>query len=152
MPGAVPYRNIAEALKAGDLARAGQMIDRNFDELTRSHEVIVVSISDETTALTSGGGKMTFRMPYALVLQSVKATVTTASSSGNPTFDINQAGTSILGTKLSIDANETSSDSATTPATIVDKYLDDDALISIDIDTAGTGTKGAKVYLAGYRN
>lgn len=113
--------------------------------------VVAVAVSDETTDLTTGTAKVTFRMPFAMTVTAVRASLTTASSSGTPTFDINEGGTSILGTKLSIDANEKTSTTAATAATITDSALADDAEITIDIDTAGTGAKGAKVYLIGTR-
>lgn len=116
-----------------------------------SPEVIGIAVSDEETALTTGTAKVTFRMPFAMTLTAVRASLTTASTSGTPTFDINEGGTSILGTKLSIDANEKTSTTAASAATITDSALADDAEITIDIDTAGTGAKGAKVYLIGRR-
>jgi len=111
---------------------------------------IAVAVSDETTAITTGTAKVTFRMPWAMTVTAVRASLSTASSSGNPTFDINEGGTSILGAnKLSIDANEKTSTTAATATTISDSALADDSEITIDIDTAGTGAKGAKVYLIG---
>lgn len=114
---------------------------------------LAIPVSDETTAITTGTAKVTFRMPFAMTVTSVRASLTTASSSGNPTFDINEGGTSILGVnKLSIDANEKTSTTAATATTVSDTALADDAEITIDIDTAGTGAKGAKVYLIGTRS
>ena len=115
-------------------------------------EVLVVAISDETTAITTGTAKVTFRMPFAMTLTAVRASLTTASSSGNPTFDINEAGTTILSTKLSIDSGEKTSTTAATAAVISDSALADDAEITIDVDTAGTGATGAKIYLIGTRS
>lgn len=108
-----------------------------------------VPIGDETTALTTGTAKVTFRMPFAMTLTSVRASLTTASSSGTPTFDINDGGTTILSTKLTIDANEKTSTTAATAAVISDTALADDAEITIDIDTAGTGAAGAKITFIG---
>ena len=110
---------------------------------------IAIAVSDETTAITTGTAKVTFRMPWAMTVTAVRASLSTASTSGNPTFDINEGGTSILGTKLSIDANEKTSITAASAATITDSALADDAEITIDVDAAGTGAKGAKVYLIG---
>jgi hypothetical protein len=115
------------------------------------YETIAIAVSDETTAITTGTAKVTFRMPYAFTLTSVKASLSTASSSGIPTFDINEGGTTILSTKLTIDANEKTSATAATAAVISDATLAADAEMTIDIDVAGTGAKGAKVYLIGYR-
>jgi len=114
-------------------------------------EVIGIAVSDEETALTTGTAKVTFRMPFAMTLTAVRASLSTASTSGLPTFDINEGGTTILSTKLTIDANEKTSTTAATAAVISDSALADDAEITIDIDVAGTGAKGAKVYLIGRR-
>lgn len=114
-------------------------------------ESLAIACSDETTAITTGTAKVTFRMPYAFTLSSVRASLSTASSSGTPTVDINEGGTTILSTKLTIDANELTSTTAATPAVISDTALADDAEMTIDIDTAGTGAKGLKVYLIGTR-
>ncbi len=115
-------------------------------------ESFIIAISDETTAITTGTAKVTFRMPYAFTLTAVRASLSTVSSSGNPTFDINEDGVSILSTTLTIDANEKTSTTAATAAVISDTSLADDAEITIDIDTAGTGAKGAKIYLIGYKS
>lgn len=114
-------------------------------------EVIVVAVSDETTSITTGTAKVTFRMPFAMTLTAVRASLSTASSSGNPAIDINESGVSIFSTTLTIDANEKTSTTAATAAVISDTSLADDAEMTIDIDTAGTGAKGLKVALIGYR-
>lgn len=114
-------------------------------------EALILAIGDETTAITAGTAKVTFRMPFAMTLSAVRASLTTASSSGTPTFDINDGGTTILSTKLTIDANERTSTTAATAAVISDTALADDAEITIDVDTAGTGAAGAKIALIGTR-
>lgn len=115
-------------------------------------KVIPIACSDESTAITAGVAKVTFRMPYAMTLSAVRASLTTAQASGASlvTVDINEAGTSILSTKLTIDNTEKTSTTATTAAVISDAALADDAEITIDIDLIGDGTaKGLKVYLIG---
>jgi hypothetical protein len=112
---------------------------------------IGIAISDETTALTTGTAKVTFRMPYAMTVTAVRLSLTTVSSSGTPTVDINEAGTTILSTKLTCDASEKTSTTAATAAVISDTALADDAEITLDIDTAGTGATGAKVWIIGTR-
>lgn len=114
-------------------------------------EAIIIAIGDETTAITTGTAKVTFRMPYAFTLTAVRASLTTASSSGTPTFDINESGSTILSTKITIDANEKTSTTAATAPVISDTSLADDAEITIDVDTAGTGAAGAKIYMIGYK-
>ena len=109
----------------------------------------VIAVSDETTNLTTGTNKVYFRMPYAGTLLAVKATVNTAPTGSTLICDINENGTSVLGTKLSIDASEKTSDTAASAATITDSALANDAEITIDIDQVGSTVAGLglKVYL-----
>jgi hypothetical protein len=120
---------------------------------TRQAVEIQLAASDETTALTTGTAKVTFRMPHAMTLTSVRASLTTAQASGSIfTVDINQGGTSVLGTKLTIDNTEKTSVTAATAATITTSALTDDAEITIDIDQIGNGTAtGLKITLIGTR-
>jgi hypothetical protein len=114
-------------------------------------EVIIVAASDEATTLTAGTSYVTFRMPFAMTLTSVRASLTTASTSGAVTVDINEGGATLLSTKLTIDQDEKTSTTAATPAVISDSALADDAEISIDVDGAGTGATGLKITLIGTR-
>ena len=67
--------------------------------------------------------------------------------------NVNEGGTSILSTKLSIDATEKTSTTAATAAVISDSALADDAEITVDIDQIGATIAGAglKVWLIGVR-
>jgi hypothetical protein len=114
---------------------------------------IGLACSDETTALTTGAGKVTFRLPYAMTLTAVRASVTTAPTGSTLVVDINEGGTSVLSTKLSIDAGEKTSTTAAVPAVISDPALADDAEITVDIDQIGATIAGAglKVWLIGRR-
>jgi hypothetical protein len=115
---------------------------------------IGLACSDETSDLTTGPAKVTFRMPYAMTLTALpRITVTTAPTGSTLVVDINENGTSILSTKLSIDAGEKTSTTAAVPAVISDSSLADDAEITIDIDQIGATVKGAglKVWLIGRR-
>jgi hypothetical protein len=121
--------------------------------ITRNYETIIMSVTDQTESAAVGTDKVSFRAPYGITLTSVRASVATAPTGAELIVDINESGTSILSTKLSIDAGEETSTTAATPAVISDDALADDAEISIDIDQVGSGTAGAglKVYLIGYR-
>lgn len=110
-----------------------------------------IACSDETTALTTGV-KATFRMPYAMTMQGVRASLTTASSSGVVDVDVKEGGVSIFSTRLTIDQGEKTSVTALTPAVISDVSLADDAEISIEVVAAGTGAAGLKVLLLGTRS
>jgi hypothetical protein len=129
---------------SGTLATTGQALA----------ETLCVAASDETTALTAGTSKVTWRMPFAMTLTSVRASVNTAQASGTIlTVDLNEGGTTVLSTKLSIDNNEKTSTTAATPAVISDTALADDAEMTIDIDAVdgATAAKGLKVCLIGSR-
>lgn len=114
---------------------------------------IVVACSDESTALTTGTAKVTFRMPRGMALTAVRGSLTVAQASGSIlTIDVNEGGTTILSTKLTIDNTEKTSTTAATPPVISDASLADDAEITIDIDQVGDGTaKGLKITLIGTR-
>lgn len=136
---------------------AGAVVDHgptalDFTAATVSEpEAIGVALSDETTAITTGAAKTTIRMPFAMTLTAVRASLTSAASAGLTTVDINEGGTSILSTKLTIDATEKTSTTAATAAVISDTALADDAEVTFDIDAAGTDAKGLKVWLIGTR-
>ncbi len=150
--------NPASALTGAELVYVGQAGD---DAVTTIQDIanltnvqsIVVAASDETTALATGTAKVTFRMPYAFTLTSVRASLTTAQASGSIfTVDINESGVSILSTKITIDNTEKTSTTAATAPVISDTALADDAEITIDINQVGDGTaKGLKVTLIGTR-
>jgi len=128
---------------------SGTDYDADWETLTTA-DIYVIACSDETTALTTGTGKVTFRMPSAGTLTAVKATVTTAPVGSALIVDINEAGTTLLSTKLSIDDGEKTSSTAATPPVISDSALADDAEITIDIDQVGSGTAGAGLKVTLY--
>jgi hypothetical protein len=136
----------------------GRAIDQLADRVngleTLHPESIIIACSDETTALSVGVAKVTFRMPYAMTVLSVSASLSTAQTSGASliTVDINDSGSSILSTKLTIDNGEKTSLTAATPAVISASSLAADDEITIDIDAIGDGTaKGLKVIINGTR-
>ncbi len=125
----------------------------DYDIDLGAQESFIIAISDETTDLTTGTAKVTFRMPYAFTLTAVRSSVTLAPTDAVFTVDINETGSTILGTKLTIDATEKTSTTADIPPVISDTTLADDAEMTIDIDTIGStiaGT-GAKVTMIGYQ-
>lgn len=115
--------------------------------------VLAVAVGDETTAITVGTAKVTFRVPYNFLISGVRASLTTAQSSGSIfTVDINKNGTSILSTKITIDNTEKTSKTAATAAVLSSSTFTDDDEITIDVDQVGNGTAtGLKVYIIGKR-
>ncbi len=149
-PEAADYMPIRKSAVAGLLKITLAQI-RAFCMPTES---IIIAIGDETNPILAGAGKVTFRMPYALNLSAVRASLKTAQATsgagGIVTIDINEAGASILSTLLTIDNTEKTSVSANTPAVISDASLADDAEMTIDLDQIGDGTAvGLKVVLIG---
>jgi len=121
-------------------------------ELTTDNDDITsfqIAASDLTTALTTGTNNAYFRLPRSMTVSEVRGSLLTASTSGAVTVDINQNGTSILSTKLTIDQDEKTSLTAATPAVISGTLLADDDEITVDIDVAGTGAFGLIVTLTG---
>jgi hypothetical protein len=144
------------SINAGTLANNDALLYESATSLWKNKRLpveIQLAASDETTALTTGTAKVTFRMPHAMTLTAVRASLTTAQASGSIfTVDINQGGSSVLGTKLTIDNTEKTSTTAATAATITTSALTDDAEITIDIDQVGNGSAtGLKITLIGTR-
>ena len=107
-------------------------------------------ILDKDTAHTTGtsvGGD--FRVPQAMTVLDVGAYVDTAPSGSGTAIDINEAGTSILSTTITIDDGEKSSETAATPPAISDSSIAADAIITFDIDGVGstTAAKGLTVWM-----
>lgn len=108
---------------------------------------VTIACSDMTTALTAGTTKAYWRAPFNCTVVDVRASVITASSSGVVTADINDGGTTILSTKLTIDASEKTSTTAATPYVLSDTALSSDAEVTIDIDAEGTNAAGLLVTI-----
>jgi hypothetical protein len=114
---------------------------------------LMVALSDETTPIVTGTGKLKIRAPCQMKLSSSiglpRASVGTAAATGTITVDINEGDTpvSILGTKLTIDATEKTSTTGAA-CTITDGTIANDAEISFDLDDDADGTAtGLKVTI-----
>jgi len=130
-------------------------VSSNFVSKASYPTVIGIACSDETTALTASTSveKMTFRMPYAMTVTGIRASVTTAPTGSSLHVDIHESGTTILGTKCQIDVSAKSSYPNSTQATITDASLADDSEIKIFVDQIGSTIAGAglKVWIIGTR-
>ena len=139
---------------AGDHIAVADASDSNNAKKVKFPVELGMACSDEATALTTGAAKLTFRMPHAMTLTEVRASVTTAPVGSTIIVDINDGGTTIMAaTKLSIDASVKTSTTAAAAAVLSDTALADDAEITVDIDQIGSSTAGAglKIWLIGYR-
>ena len=164
----VDYLTVTSAIDLGDCVTLDGEQTLTNKSITQSQitdlerELTIYAVDFETT-LTAGDGKAYFRIPIDLDgmdLVQVGAQVGIAqSTSGTPTVQLTRlrAGTAggarsaadMLSTTITIDANEWDSKDASTSA-VIDESNDDVAtgdLIRVDVDSAGTGTKGLFVSL-----
>lgn len=123
---------------------------------------VAILVSDPLgDAITTGDGKAVVAIDTTINgmnLVAVKSYVTTVSSSGNPTVqlrrsrrasDTTRTDADMLSTPVSISASEFASADAST-APVINTSNDDvqtGDMIFVDIDTAGTGTKGLNLLL-----
>jgi len=106
-------------------------------------ETVTLELVGSGSLPASQAGAAVFRMPYGALLTEVRAGLNSGSNATSAiSIDINESGTSILSTPLTIDAGESSSTTAATAAVISDPDIADDALITVDIDSADTGDSG----------
>ena len=139
----------------GGIKFLSALID-SADEVVQASDLVqsfIIACSAETGDLTTGNNVARIRMPYQFTLTAVRASVNVAPTGSVLTVDINESGSTILSTKITIDASETTSVTAATPPVISDSSLADDSIIGIDIDGVGsTNTgEGLKVTLIGYK-
>ena len=113
----------------------------------------VIACSDETSDLTTGDDKAQIRLPFQFELTSVSANVNTAPTGSTISIQIQEDGSDILSTPITIDASETTSETASVPPSISDSTLASNSILSIDLDQVGSSTAGTglKVNLVGYR-
>lgn len=110
-----------------------------------------MSCGDLISVVSAGTTKAYLRIPKGFTVTAVRASLLTAQSSGSIiTIDINENGTTILSTKLTIDNSEKTSTTAATAAVISDATLADDAEITVDVDQVGSSPVGLIVWLIGY--
>jgi hypothetical protein len=136
--------------------------DTNWDEILDPSDYVAkatvpvtigLACSDETTAITASTSVLSFRMPHAMTLTGVRASLRTAAATGTFTVDINEGGTTILSTKITIDATEKTSVTAAVAAVISDAALAADAEITVDVDDDASGdATGLKIWLIGTRS
>ena len=135
----------------GDVGTGAAQVAVGNHTHTNPTGCLVIAASDEGTDLTTGDGKVTFRMPYGYTLTDIRASVTTAPTGAGITVDVTEGGTSILSTLITIDVSTKSSEAAAAQPVISDAALADDAEIQINIDVIGSTVAGTglKVYLIG---
>lgn len=103
---------------------------------------IPIFFSDQSTDWTTGL-KVTFTWRFgATTLSSTPIDCVTAPTGSAAQFDVKKNGATIYGTKPTIDAGETTTDTAATPAVISTTSLANGDIITIHIDQIGSSNKG----------
>ena len=125
----------------------------NVSSVTKKE--IMVAASDETTALTTGTAKVTFRAPEDMYLMSSnlpRASLTTAATGAAFVLDVKDDGTSIFrsGSTLTLDVSEKTSTTAASPCVLSSSYIADDSEITVDISTIGSTVAGAGLKVTLY--
>lgn len=148
----------ADQLPYGDMSQAAGSRQRNvtistLTEMLRTRTTTAVqwdASRDETTALAVATAVLTFRMPFAFSLTSVRASVTTAPVGAAIQLDVQVNGTSVFSTVLSIDAGAKTSVGSAAPAVQTSNPLSitDDDEITVDVTQVGSTTAGAGLKLA----
>ena len=108
---------------------------------------VTVALSDLTSNLTTGTTKGYWDPPYPITVTDVYAGVIEAPTGAAVQIDINEAGSTILSTPITIDAGELHSDDAATQPVISDSAIT--GRVTFDIDQVGSTAagKGAQVTI-----
>ena len=114
---------------------------------------LIIEFNPDGTDLAIATGLIEFQMPnYATTLTDISVSVSTAPTGSVATFDLNEAGVSVLSTKVTIDATEKTSETAVTAPVISDSSLGANAVMTIDIDGIGSTLAGAGGKMIIYYN
>jgi hypothetical protein len=118
-----------------DLDVAGDLYGSPYD--------LSFAISDEVTQIVTGTSVTTLYSPRIFTVSQVKFSLSNSGSTTS-TIDVFKNGSSILASPLSL-----GSGASVTGVTISPNQFVETDKITVDIDAAGTGAAGAKVYLKG---
>lgn len=151
---AAPEIDSAEGINVGGVLIHNGEVDGVDVSAISILRVVVIKVITDGNVLFVGDGITHFTIPVefnGMDLVSVGAHVYTASTSGTPTFQIHNLTDTVdmLSTRITIDANETDSSTAATPA-VIDTGHDDVAtgdVIRLDCDVAGLEAKGMEIRM-----
>lgn len=142
--------NIKAALGITTLSGSNTGDETTASLKTKIDVELAYACSDETSNLTVGN-LISFRVPFAMILSSIRISVNDAPTLSSLVVDVKEGGISIFSTLLSIDASELTSVTAASVAVISDINLADDALITVNTTQIGSGNtgKGLKILFKG---
>lgn len=148
----------AGKIATGGLSANAQIADGIIgnEKLADHKELIYLKVIWFDEDLVTGNGQMFFTVPAYIAgeIVDLDISVFTASSSGLPTVQVancgsnpGAVGTDILSTRATIDVGEWSSMTAVTQPVISSPFIYSGNVLRVDVDVAGTGTKGLDVFL-----
>lgn len=114
------------------------IIDLSDPPLPAAQDVIIFNLSDGAATVGAGKDWISY-CPYAYTITSLVLACDSAPTGANLIADLNVNGSSILSTKISIDATETNSTTAATPYVLTTTSLSLGANLTADVDQIGTG-------------
>ena len=116
-------------------------------------EDYIINCSDEVTNLSVAASASTFRVPFSMYLNSIRASTNVSPVGNKIIVDVKQSGASVFSTKLSIDSTEDTSTASASAAIISNPLLIDDSKIVVGLEQVGSTTpgKGLKLTFKGYR-
>jgi len=114
--------------------------------------VIEKELGDQTvgTTLPAASSSVpikTFRMPQAMTLINIKASLTVAGTTSDVEIDVKDGSTSVFSTLLTLSPGVKSSEVATTPAVITTATLGDDNEINVFLTKIDSGATGENLKL-----
>ena len=124
--------------------------DSVFGGVTRTREFMTIACSHESSEIATTAEAVVFHAPYPMVFTEVFIGLSAVSSAGPVTADLNRNGVTMFSTNPSIAVGEQTSLSGTAAVLSVTTGAKGDR-IAIDIDAAGTGARGLKMYIIGYQ-
>lgn len=136
-------------------ADSTEALGLKWASIPSSSEMVSIAMGDETTVLAAASTSVplvTFNMPYAFTLTNVIVSAVAApTGAALVTVDVHENGTTVLSTKVTIDASEKTSATAATQPVISDSALAVNSLIEIFVDQIDTDNTaaGLKIYLIG---
>lgn len=129
---------------AGTVGQVVGFNSSNQATAIKNTRTMLVTIVPEDTANAAGVGIRKLMMPIGLQLTSITVYTPTTGTTGT-TVDCNLGGTSILSAPITVAANTAS----TTVTTFVTGTMAKNTILTLDIDAAGTGSKGLQVAFCG---
>lgn len=112
---------------------------------------IILACSDEVTPITAGLNVIKFRVPRLVLDATPRISVGAVSTNGAVQVNVFANGVSILGSALTIPQGSLSSFRISGSLVRPEVEVADDALISVDIISAGANVTGLKLMLIGRR-